>query len=268
MKLCISNIAWGQANDEQMYKVCSEMGYDGIEIAPTRIFPENPYEHIEDASRWARNIAERYGMKVYSCQSIWYGRNENIFESEKDRECLLEYSKKMFSFAEAVGADNIVFGCPKNRNGYEKNSEFNGRIAVEFFGKIAESASEHGITISVEANPAIYGTDFLNTTEESLKFVNRMEVDSIKLNFDTGALFYNQERLEVINGYENKIGHVHISEPQLVKIAVRKEHQEIYNILKRYNYGKAVSIEMKKQNRLEDIYEVMRYIRDIFADNN
>ena len=223
MKFCICNIAWDKAEDEQMYRICSEMEYDGIEIAPTRIFPENPYEHLDDAGCWARNLADKYGLKVYSCQSIWYGRKENIFGNEKERKCLLEHSKRAFSFAEVIGAENVVFGCPKNRNGYGKKREENSWIAMDFFRKMAEIAREHGIVLSIEANPSIYGTDFLNNTQEALTFVNCLSVDSIKLNLDTGTMLCNAEKLKIVKGYEHMIGHVHISEPHLTMIKERKE---------------------------------------------
>ena len=81
MKYSISNIAWTSENDAKVYKMMKELGYTGLEIAPTRIFPENPYEHIEDASKWANELKNEYGFEVASMQSIWYGRNEKIFGS-------------------------------------------------------------------------------------------------------------------------------------------------------------------------------------------
>ena len=42
MKLSISNIGWSQDNDETIYELMKKYDYQGIEIAPTRIFPDNP----------------------------------------------------------------------------------------------------------------------------------------------------------------------------------------------------------------------------------
>ena len=38
MKLSISNIAWDKMLDEQIYDLCRKMGYQSIEIAPSRVF--------------------------------------------------------------------------------------------------------------------------------------------------------------------------------------------------------------------------------------
>ena len=64
MKLSISNIAWAKEQDEQVYSRMREYGYSALEIAPTRIFPEAPYDHLEEASSWARKLKEEEGFDV------------------------------------------------------------------------------------------------------------------------------------------------------------------------------------------------------------
>ena len=40
MKLALSNIAWTVEQDECMHGLMKRIGYEGLEIAPTRIFPQ------------------------------------------------------------------------------------------------------------------------------------------------------------------------------------------------------------------------------------
>ena len=49
MKLSISNIAWEKELDQEMYEYLSQICYDAIEIAPTRIFEETPYDKLKEA---------------------------------------------------------------------------------------------------------------------------------------------------------------------------------------------------------------------------
>ena len=42
MRLSISNIGWVSESDEQIYKIMKKLDFRGLEIAPTRIFPESP----------------------------------------------------------------------------------------------------------------------------------------------------------------------------------------------------------------------------------
>ncbi len=49
MKLSISNIAWDSENDKKVYELMKKYSYEGLEIAPTKVFLENPYEKLEKA---------------------------------------------------------------------------------------------------------------------------------------------------------------------------------------------------------------------------
>ena len=82
MKLSISNIAWSKEQDEQMYEYLHKIGFEAIEIAPTRFIRENPYSHIEKIKRTLEQINSKYNLKVSSMQSIWYGQKGNIFKRE------------------------------------------------------------------------------------------------------------------------------------------------------------------------------------------
>ena len=267
MRLCISNIAWGVDHDDEMYQICQNMGYSGIEIAPTRIFPENPYEHIREAKIWASGLNEEYDIDVISIQSFWYGRKEHIFGGEKERQQLIEYSKKAFCFAKAVGAGIVVFGCPKNRDGFTKDMVYNCKVAMDFFGKLAEIASECQVTVALEPNPDIYGTDFLNTLDQTVRFIENIGLQSLRLNLDFGAMIYNNENFTLLRGKENLIAHVHISEPGLLRIKEREGHAQLSDFLNGFEYKKAVSVEMGRQENTDVVYQTMKYVHDVFKVN-
>lgn len=103
MKLSVCNIAWTAEHDAKMYGKMKELGMEGIEIAPTRIFPDAPYEHLSGARLFAEQLKKEYGLSVASMQSIWYQRTEKLFGSEAEREALLSYTKQAIDFAEAAG---------------------------------------------------------------------------------------------------------------------------------------------------------------------
>ncbi len=66
IKLSISNIAWAVELDAEMYQFLNETGLQGVEIAPTRIFPETPYDKLSEAKVWASDLKEKYGLEVPS----------------------------------------------------------------------------------------------------------------------------------------------------------------------------------------------------------
>ena len=145
MKLSISNIGWDAEQDEAVYRLMGAYGFSGLEIAPTRIFPEAPYSQREEAKRWSENLKAQYGFGVSSMQSIWYGRQEKLFGNEEERQVLLAYTKEAIDFAAAVGCGNLVFGCPRNRNVPEGiRPEQVEEIACGFFHELGEYAYSKG----------------------------------------------------------------------------------------------------------------------------
>ena len=94
MKLSISNIAWAKTDDLKMYEYVAQQGFQGIEIAPTRIFEDNPYDKLQEAEDFAKQLKNEYGLEISSMQSIWFGKTQKIFGSQEERNELIEYTKK------------------------------------------------------------------------------------------------------------------------------------------------------------------------------
>lgn len=263
MRLAASNIAWGPAQDPVMYRTLAELGYRGLEIAPTRIFPEKPYERLEDASAFAGRLMSEHGLAVCSMQSIWYGMKQRIFGSPEEREELVRYTVKALGFAKAVGCTNLVFGNPKNRSleGHGK-----ARAGIDFFKRIGDLAHEAGLVIALEPNPAIYGTDFLNTTAETAEYVREVGNPGLRMNLDFGTFLYNGEGMSVVEENLDIINHVHISEPNLAAIAESPRHLDLARVLKGNGYGGYVSLEMRKQDGEKGLSEALAYIKRVFGD--
>ena len=48
MRFAISNIAWSAEEDRRVLRALPEHGCQALEIAPTRILPETPYQRDAD----------------------------------------------------------------------------------------------------------------------------------------------------------------------------------------------------------------------------
>lgn len=262
MDLSISNIAWSSEQDEAVYAMMQEFGFKGLEIAPTRIFSENPYEQLDKAVVWARDLKQNSGFRVSSMQSIWHGRKEKLFGTEKERKILTAYTKKAINFAAAVNCRNLVFGCPKNRNCPDG---INSDSAIPFFKEMGDYAFQMGIAIGMEANPPIYDTNYINDTSTALKLIREINSEGFKLNLDVGTMLYYQEGVDMLKGQVNLVNHVHLSEPGLRMIEKRMIHQELLEVLRREGYEGFVSIEIGRVGNLNDIRRAMAYVREIFA---
>ena len=262
MKLAISNIAWISENDKTVYEMMKRKGFSGLEMAPTRVFPENPYDRCSEAKVWADEIRSNYEFKVSSMQSIWYGRKEKLFGTKEERVELLDYTKKAIVFAESIGCKNLVFGCPRNRNMPEGADE---QIAIAFFKEIGDYAFEHNTTIGMEPNPPIYNTNYINDTPAALELIEKVDSRGFLLNLDLGTMVENGEEVSILKGKEHLINHVHISEPGLKVIKKRKLHQNLAGWLNTYGYDKFISIEVSKQDELDSLDKMMDYVKEIFG---
>lgn len=259
MKLSISNIAWDSEHNDKVYEYLSKKGFSAIEIAPTKIFPTEPYSHIDEAQEFSGNLLNKYGLKISSMQSIWYGMTGNIFSSSEERTALRDYTYKAVDFAKAIGCKNLVFGNPKARNKGDSNDD---KEVADFFCDIADYAVNNGTYIALEPNPVIYNTDFINKTSEAFDYCKNLGNKNLRVNVDLGTVIYNNESLDVVKENIDLVNHIHISEPYLAKIEMHKLHKQ----LKELNYDNYFSIEMGLCKDISDVYEVIDYIAEVFLN--
>jgi len=261
MKLSVSNIAWTKEYDEEMYAFLKAEKIEGLEIAPTRIFPETPYDKNEMAAEFATRLKGKYNLEIPSMQSIWFGRNENIFASEEDRKALLDYTKKAIDFAAAIRCGNLVFGCPRNRS-YAQGCDT--RVVIPFFEELGYYAYSKNTVLSMEANPPIYNTNYCNTTMEAVELVKTVGSKGFLINLDMGTMLQNEEDLHVVEAAREWLNHVHISEPGLALVERRASHREVAKYLKETGYEHFVSLEVKTQENIQNVKDAMHYLQDIF----
>lgn len=258
MKLSVSNIAWAIDNNEEIYAYLQQKGFCGLEIAPTKLFPQSPYLHITEAAEYFSRVRSRYGLEVSSMQSIWYGQTGNIFESEEERARLRDYTFQAVDFASAIGCGNLVFGNPKARRKAENNADSE---VFGFFKTISDYAVKKGTCISLEPNPVIYGTNFINDTSQAVAFCRESGCSNLRINVDLGTVIYNDEPFEWIRDNIDLVNHIHISEPNLKKIRKRELHRRLIDL----EYDNYISIEMGQQNDLNDVYEVIDYVAEVLG---
>lgn len=260
MKLSISNIGWDESLNDEVLSYISSKGYSAIEIAPTVYIKENPYDNVDKMIKIKNELKNKYNLGISSMQSIWYGKTGNIF-NESDAKELMEYTKKAIDFASQINCNNLVFGCPKNRCIPEdkKISDI-----VYFFKELGDYAYSKNTVFSIEPNPTIYNTNFINTTKEAFELVKLVNSKGLKVNVDFGTIIENNEDADIVINNLSLVNHIHISEPYLEKIKMRDIHKLFSEKLKNTNYNGYVSIEMKKQDNIEDIKNVIDYVYDIF----
>lgn len=215
MRVSISNIAWDPPLDDEVAQILVAEGVDAIDVAPGK------YVSIPDAlpSELAavRAAWGAHGIEIVGMQSLLYGSSGlSLFASQESREALRERLLQVCRIGSGLGARQLVFGSPKNRHRSGIGAAEAHEIACEFFRSIGEGAGKHGVTILLEPNPAVYGTDFMTTTSETATVVRDVNHASIRLQLDLGAVAMNNEDAgALVSDHRDVIGHVHVSQPHL-----------------------------------------------------
>jgi sugar phosphate isomerase/epimerase len=122
--------------------------------------------------------------------------------------------------------------------------------AAEVFRRLGDAAAAAGTRITIEANPAAYGTNFLNTLDEAEAFVARVDHPAVALILDLGAMHMNGSFASVparLPRLAPRLNHVHVSEPDLAPApADSAALAPVLHGLRHAGYAKAVSVEMKR----------------------
>ena len=263
MKFSISNIAWPADWDKEILTAIQENGFHAIEIAPNRTLKNGYLSTDKEIFEW-NCFYSRYFEEISSMQSLLFKVETQIFESDQNMRYILDTLEKGLVFASKMKVKNIVFGSPSIRNVYNEEQRIR---SVLFFRQLSELAMGYQINVSLEPNPKIYNTNFINSTYDALEYVRNLNILNFGINLDFGTIIENNELIGELLTYENInfIKHVHISEPFLFKIDFKRKekHINLLRILNELNYKGYVSIEMKSGCSCYEIVEVLEYIKAI-----
>ncbi|WP_440655573.1 sugar phosphate isomerase/epimerase family protein [Candidatus Pelagibacter sp. HIMB1509] len=255
MKLTISNIAWKVEERKIIYPFLISKKIEGLEIAP-KLFLHNHDNYLKPKKKkLINNLNEikNFKYKIISMQSLFYNTEGCfLFGDNNQQEKFIIHFKKIIFLANKLKIPNLVFGSPKNKNIPKTMKKKDANlIAIKVFRLLSKEAKKYDITISLESNPKIYGSNFLNNINETYKLVKLINRKNIKLILDTGEILVNKNHNKInriIKQTIKEINHVHLSEPYLKKIKNKLFFKKVISQLKKYNYKKWISIEMRGKN--------------------
>lgn len=268
MKLSISNIAWEIHEDKEVFELIQKYGFEGIELAPPKIFKDSSNVSDKDVRDYLQYI-KPYGFKFPAMQSLLFGKPElKIFDDSRKE--TLEYLKKIIDLAQKLDVKVLVFGSPKNRFIGDMNKDEAKKIAIEFFKELGDYAYLKERYFCIEPNAKEYGCDFITNTDEAIELVKDVNSKGFRLHIDSAVISMNSENIEksLIKALPY-MEHFHISEPFLEYIPNDKtNHQEFFEVLKKLNYDKWVSIEMKNgilESNVEAVNRSLEFIGKIYV---
>ena len=251
MRLAVSNVAWDAGEDDTVLAIMKRYGVAGLEVAPTKIW-DSPADVTEPTATAYRRRWEERQIEIVAMQSLLFGQQGlELFNGPQARTRMFDHLVVIVRLASWLGARALVFGSPQSRVLHGLDPVQAREVAVEFFRRLAEVAARHGTAICLEAIPAVYGSEFAQTTVEAIEVVEQVDRPGFRVQLDTGSLSLtgesNDRTIERAFGF---IGHVHVSEPHLRPIdTATVDHPPIAAALKRLGYDGWVSLEMRSGAR-------------------
>ena len=164
-------------------------GYDAIEIAPFTLSPL--VTTISKAQRSEiREAAQRHHIEISGIHWVLV-QAEGMYLTHSDpavRQRTADYFCELVKFCADLGGHIIVVGSPKQRNivkdvTYEQAWHW----ARETFAPSVARALDAGVTLCLEPL-APSETNFINTAEEAIRFVNQFRSPSFKIILDVKAM--------------------------------------------------------------------------------
>ena len=268
MKIAISNLAWQPPQDKEVFELLKTQGINGIELAPTKYFPDLSQTDKQKVGQLKKQLVEA-GLETVAFQSILFGRPDlKVFGEPEMTEKTLKYLENIATLASTLGAKILVFGSPKHRlvpSDWTQNESW--KAAIDFFWKAAHRCHSHGVALCIEPNPVVYGCNFITNTKEAARLVREIDHPGLRLLLDLGGSVLNGEDIgQTIKENADITAHFHISEPRIKPISPdNPNHAMAAEALKEVDYDKWVSIEMlPPPEGTKNIQEVLDFVKKTY----
>lgn len=208
-------IAWPEALDSVLLPKLRDMGLEGVELAPTRVWPDWSQATPVAAEQFRRELGD-LGLWCPALQSVLYGRPDlSLFAStRRGQRAFRDHMVRIADLAASAGASTVVLGSPRNRDPGQLSAQDAWAMALARLAPIADEYAARGVALGLEANPEEYECRFITRIADALRLVEELNSPGLRLHADAGALALTGEPfMPVIE--RGRIAHVHVSEPFL-----------------------------------------------------
>ncbi|MCH8179348.1 MAG: sugar phosphate isomerase/epimerase [Proteobacteria bacterium] len=216
LRFACSNIAWSDQDASEALALLRENGVSGIEVAPTRIWPDWQGASLASARRWAAQFADM-GFCVPSIQALLFGKPDaQLFGADGGR-AFEAHLRDLAPLGGALGARAAVLGAPRNRQRGNMPSDAAEAHACDVFRRLAVVYADAGMVLALEPARPEYGGDFITTTADALRMAERVDHPGLGVHLDAAALHSAGERLADIWDLSRgrHLAHYQLSEPDL-----------------------------------------------------
>ncbi len=227
LKLAMSNIGWPVSAAERAYRHLQESGFSGVEVAPGLLFAseDDPRRPSPSAVRSARLEAERHGLSLVAMQALHFGLPDaQLFGDTHARGLFVNAIDTCCDLARRLDIGVLTIGSAAGRSFPEQMGVQDAwRLARDTLLPAADRADKAGLKLAIEPIPKAYGTNFLNTLGETVRFVSACDHPAIRVNLDTGAMQISGELASLVPAFATAapwLGHIHVCRSHLQPVTL------------------------------------------------
>jgi sugar phosphate isomerase/epimerase len=235
----------------ELGRICrsiKEIGYDGLEIAPFTLAPR-----ITDVGpgrrRELRAIIEDSGLETIGLHWL-LAKTEGFYLTSTDpavRRATGDYLIELADATRDLGGSLMVLGSPKQRDllsgvSYDQAADY----AVEVFRRVMPAIGAAGVDLCLEPL-APNDTDFINTCDQAMDLIRRVEHPHFKLHMDVKAQSSEPGTTvpDLIRRYAPQAGHFHAQDVNLRGPGMGAvDFGPIIQALVEANYQRWISVEV------------------------
>ncbi len=250
----------------------AEAGYTGIEVAPFTIsldlasVPVSVFEEM-------KNEAARNGLEVIGLHWM-LAKTTGLYLTSPDaaiRRKTADYLRLLARVCRHLGGEIMVFGSPMQRNllpgvTREQAADF----AVAIFQEVSDTFAEHQVTLCLEPlTPK--ETDFINTCDEAMQIIQRVDHPTIMLHQDVKAMLGAETESvpSLIHRHKNFCKHFHVNDTNLLGPGMGEtDYHPILKALIESQYKGWVSVEVfdYKPGAQHIAVESIEYMKTVLND--
>jgi sugar phosphate isomerase/epimerase len=247
MKFAICNETFWRGDFEETCAAAARHGYTGLEIAPFTLGSVESMS-LDDARRVGATV-KQHGLEIVGFHWL-LARTVGYHLTDPDSEIsgrTFDHAKHLAAMCGAMGGRIMVWGSPQQRSLAEDwNRESAEERVVDFFRRLSPFLEEADVTVALEfLGPK--ETNFLNTAKETVRLLERIDSQNVRLHLDVKAMAADPEHsiTEIVRESLPWTVHFHANDPNLLGPGMGEVNfNAIASELKAGGYDGWVSVEV------------------------
>ncbi len=247
VKIAICNETFRDWTHDDAFRLASELGYEGVEIAPFTISPITS-DITDDMCRELARLARGHRLEIVGLHWLLAGTRDLHLTSPEEavRAATARYLIRLVEICAELEGQVMVLGSPRQRNLLPDVSTADGmRFAADCLARIVPSLGRHGITLAIEPLGPEEG-NFLTTAADARSLVAMLDSHEIRLQLDVKAMAAESLSIpEIIRASRRELVHFHCNDPNRRGPGMGKvDYAPIIAALREVGYDGWLSVEV------------------------